>query len=155
MRAYISVFKMRLRMELQYRGAMIGGILCQMFFGLVLVAVYRALYDSKPQSLPIESVVTYVWLQQAFFRMMFGTDSDLLDKISSGDISYDMCRPINMYGFYYRGYEAYGKFDACSANVDVGCFSSKGMGNKSSCIAARFPVSHSSTASGTSLRVCP
>lgn len=101
MRAYISVFKMRLRMELQYRGAMIGGILCQMFFGLVLVAVYRALYDSKPQSLPIESVVTYVWLQQAFFRMMFGTDSDLLDKIRSGDISYDMCRPINMYGFYY------------------------------------------------------
>lgn len=101
MRAYFSVFKMRLRMELQYRGAMIGGILCQMFFGIVLVAVYRALYESKPQTIPFESVATYVWLQQAFFRMMLASDADLLDKIRSGDISYDMCRPVNMYGFYY------------------------------------------------------
>lgn len=101
MKSYISVFKMRLRMELQYRGAMIGGILCQMFFGLVLVALYRALYEGHPQSIPIENVATYVWLQQGFFRMMLASDSELLDKIRTGDISYDMCRPVNMYGFYY------------------------------------------------------
>ncbi len=99
--SYFTVFKMRLRMELQYRGAMIGGIACQMFFGLVLVALYRALYAGKPQSLPIESVATYVWLQQAFFRMMLASDNELVDKIKSGDISYDLCRPVNMYGFYY------------------------------------------------------
>ena len=99
--SYFTVFKMRLRMELQYRGAMIGGIACQMFFGLILVALYRALYDSKPQTLPIESVATYVWLQQAFFRMMLASDSELVDKIRSGDIAYDMCRPVDMYGFYY------------------------------------------------------
>ncbi|MBQ9590671.1 MAG: hypothetical protein IJR29_10860 [Butyrivibrio sp.] len=88
-------------MELQYRGAMIGGIVCQMFFGLILVALYRALYAGKPQSIPIESVATYVWLQQAFFRMMLASDSELVDKIKSGDIAYDMCRPVDMYGFYY------------------------------------------------------
>ncbi len=99
--SYYTVFKMRLRMELQYRGAMIGGILCQMFFGLILVALYRALYAGKPQSIPIENVATYVWLQQAFFRMMLATDSELVDKIRTGDISYDLCRPVNMYGFYY------------------------------------------------------
>ncbi len=92
---------MRLRMELQYRGAMIGGILCQMFFGIVLVALYRALYAGKPQALPIEAVTTYVWLQQAFFRMLVSTDPDLLDKIRSGNISYDLCRPVNIYWFYY------------------------------------------------------
>ena len=101
MKSYISVFKMRLRMELQYRGAMIVGILCQMFFGLVLVALYRALYEGHPQSIPIENVATYVWLQQGFFRMMLASDSELLDKIRTGDVSYDMCRPVNMYGFYY------------------------------------------------------
>lgn len=99
--SYFTVFKMRLRMELQYRGAMIGGIICQMFFGLILVALYRALYEGNPQSLPIENVATYVWLQQAFFRMMLASDSELVDKIRSGDIAYDMCRPVNMYGFYY------------------------------------------------------
>ena len=101
MRAYLSVFGMRLRMELQYRGAMVGGIICQMFFGLILVALYRALYAGRPQTIPIENVTTYVWLQQAFVRMMLASDSDLLDKIRSGDISYDLCRPVNMYGFYY------------------------------------------------------
>ncbi len=101
MRAYFSVFRMRLRMELQYRGAMIGGIACQMFFGIVLVALYRALYASKPQALPIESVTTYVWFQQSCFRMLISTDPDLMDKIRSGNISYDMCRPVNMYWFYY------------------------------------------------------
>ena len=72
MRGYISVFKMRLRMELQYRGAMIGGILCQMFFGIVLVALYNALYEGEPQSVPIENIATYVWLQQAFFQDAVG-----------------------------------------------------------------------------------
>ena len=62
MRAYFTVFKMRLRMELQYRGAMIGGIVCQVFFGLILVALYRALYAGKPQAIPIEHVATYVWM---------------------------------------------------------------------------------------------
>ena len=100
MRAYFSVFRMRLRMELQYRGAMIGGIACQMFFGIVLVALYRALYASKQQALPIESVTTYVWFQQSCFRMLISTDPDLMDKIRSGNISYDMCRPVNMYWFY-------------------------------------------------------
>lgn len=101
MRAYLSVFRMRLKMELQYRGAMIGGIVCQMFFGIVLVALYHALYESKAQTMPIEQVSTYVWLQQAFFRMMVATDPDLNDKIKNGSISYDLCRPVNMYTFYY------------------------------------------------------
>ena len=101
MRAYFSVFRMRLKMELQYRGAMIGGIVCQMFFGIVLVALYHALYESKAQAMPIEQVSTYVWLQQAFFRMMVATDPDLNDKIKNGSISYDLCRPVNMYTFYY------------------------------------------------------
>ena len=101
MKAYFSVFRMRWRMELQYRGAVIGGVLCQMFFGLILIALYRALYATKPQAMPIESVATYVWLQQAFFRMLLASDGDLLDKIRTGSIAYDLCRPLQLYGYYY------------------------------------------------------
>ncbi len=100
-KAYLSIFRMRLKQELQYRGAMIGGIVCQVVFGLILIALYRALYSSKPQALPLEHVVTYVWLQQAFFRMLVATDPDLLDKIRTGGIAYDLCRPVSLYGFYY------------------------------------------------------
>lgn len=101
MKAYIAIFRMRLKMETQYRGAVIGGVLCQMFFGLILVALYRALYAGRPQALPLSSVITYVWLQQAFFRMVLSSDGDLADKIRTGAIAYDLCRPLNLYGYYY------------------------------------------------------
>ena len=100
-KAYLSVFRMRWKMELQYRGAVIGGVLCQVFFGLVLVSLYHALYASRPQTLPLESVSTYVWLQQAFFRMLLSSDGELADKVRTGNIAYDLCRPMNLYGFYY------------------------------------------------------
>jgi len=101
MKAYFSVFRIRLRMETQYRGAVLGGIVCQVFFGLILIAVYRALYAGKPQSLPLSHVTTYVWLQQAFFRMLLSSDAELTDKIRTGGIAYDLCRPVYLYGFYY------------------------------------------------------
>ncbi len=101
MKAYLSAFRMRLRLELQYRGAVLGGIVCQVFFGLILIAVYRALYAGKPQAMPLSHVTSYVWLQQAFFRMLLASDPDLLDKIRTGSIAYDLCRPLNLYGFYY------------------------------------------------------
>ena len=101
MRSYLSAFRLRWKMELQYRGAMIGGIVCQVAFGLILIALYRALYASKPQMLPLNHVVTYVWLQQAFFRMLLASDPDLLDKIRTGSIAYDLCRPLSLFGFYY------------------------------------------------------
>ena len=101
MRAYLSAFRMRWKMELQYRGAVVGGVICQVFFGLILVSLYRALYAGKPQAMPIETVASYVWLQQAFFRMQLSSDGELLDKIRTGAIAYDLCRPLHLYGYYY------------------------------------------------------
>ena len=88
-------------METQYRGAVLGGLACQLFFGIILVAIYRALYAGKPQAMPLSHVTTYVWLQQAFFRMLLATDPELQDKIRTGAIAYDLCRPLGLYGYYY------------------------------------------------------
>ena len=87
MSAYLATFRMRWKMETQYRGAALGGVFCQIFFGLILIAVYRALYAGRPQTLPLESVVSYVWLQQAFFRMLLSSDSVLADKIRTGSLA--------------------------------------------------------------------
>ena len=101
MNAYYAIFRLRRRLETQYRGAALGGLICQVFFGLVLIALYRALYAGAPQDMPLEHVVTYVWINQAFFRMILSSDPELLDKIRTGGIAYDMCRPVSLYGFYY------------------------------------------------------
>ena len=101
MRAYLSVFRLRRRLEAQYRGAVVGGFICQVFFGLILIALYRALYAGKPQPIPLSRITSYVWLQQAFFRMLLASDADLMDKIRTGSIAYDLCRPVHLYSFYY------------------------------------------------------
>ena len=101
MRAYLSVFRLRRRLETQYRGAVVGGFICQVFFGLILIALYRALYAGKPQPIPLSRITSYVWLQQAFFRMLLASDADLMDKIRTGSIAYDLCRPVHLYSFYY------------------------------------------------------
>ena len=101
MRAYLSAFRMRRRLEFQYRAAVLGGVVCQVFFGLILIALYRALYAGKPQAMPLTQITSYVWLQQAFFRMLLASDPELMDKIRTGSIAYDLCRPLNLYGFYY------------------------------------------------------
>ena len=102
MKAYLSAFRMRWKMELQYRGAVLGGVICQVFFGVVLIAVYRALYFGSPQKgMRLSDITTYVWFQQAFFRMIFSSDPELMDKIRTGSIAYDLCRPLQLYGYYY------------------------------------------------------
>ena len=101
MKAYLSIFRMRRRMETQYRGAVLCGLICQLFFGIILVAIYRALYAGKPQAIPLSHITSYVWLQQAFFRLLVATDPELADKIRTGGIAYDLCRPLHLYGYYY------------------------------------------------------
>lgn len=100
-RAYFSIFRMRFKMETQYRAAALGGVACQMFFGLILIALYRALYAGRPQTVPLQSVVTYVWLQQAFFLLLTSTDGELTENIKTGAIAYDLCRPVHWYAYYY------------------------------------------------------
>lgn len=101
MKALLSVFRMRLKLETQYRGAALGGIVCQIFFGLILIALYTALYAARGQRVPLSGVVTYVWLQQALFRLLLSSDSELAQTINTGGMAYEMCRPVSLYGFYY------------------------------------------------------
>lgn len=98
---YLSVFLMRLRIETQYRGAALGGIVTQLFFALMLIALYVALYKGAPQTVALSQTVTYVWLQQCFFRMLLSTDTELMATVRTGGMAYEMCRPLSPYGFYF------------------------------------------------------
>ncbi len=101
MKKYLSTFILRLKLETTYRAAAIGGIVCQAFFGLILIELYIALYETKPQSMPLSSVVTYVWIQQACFRILFSSENDLFEQIRTGDFAYALVRPINQYFYWF------------------------------------------------------
>lgn len=98
LKPYFTAFRLRALMESQYRGAALGGIVTQLGFGLVLIFLYDALYRSGGDtSVPFAQIVTYVWLQQAFFRVLFTSDSDLSETILSGAVAYELCRPVDPY----------------------------------------------------------
>lgn len=101
LRPYLSVFRMRFHIETQYRGAALGGLATQLFFGFILIALYKTLYEASPQNVPLAQTVTYVWLQQACFRMLLSTDAELTQTVRTGGMAYEMCRPLSPYGFYY------------------------------------------------------
>jgi len=105
MRAYVSVFRLRLSMDIQYRSAALAGIATQFFWGFIIVMVYEAFYNQPladpPISLP--ELVTYVWLQQAFlaFIALWFRDPEMFQLITTGNIAYELCRPAGLYGLWY------------------------------------------------------
>ena len=85
MTSYLSYFKLKYITGLQYRIAALAGLSTQFFFGFVYVSIYVAFYESGGSNLPmkLEEVITYIWLEQAFFALiyMLHRDKEILDKI--------------------------------------------------------------------------
>ena len=98
-RPYLTVFRLRALMETQYRGAALGGLVTQVFFALVYIFLYTALYAGENPDM-LRDTITYVWLQQMFFRMMFSSDGELQNLILSGGVAYMLVRPVDQHRFW-------------------------------------------------------
>lgn len=105
MRAYFSLFKMRLLLGLQYRVAALAGIATQFFWGFMYIMIFEAFYSSTSVVQPISfsELIKVLWLQQSFlvFIMLWYRDTELIDLIISGNIAYELTRPTNLYNFWY------------------------------------------------------
>ncbi len=105
MKPYISLFKMRVLKGLQYKTAAIAGILTQFFWGIMYIMIFEAFYSSttNPQPISLVELAQVVWLQQSFlvFIMLWFRDNELITQITSGQIAYELCRPMNLYSFWY------------------------------------------------------
>ncbi|WP_423800384.1 ABC transporter permease [Neobacillus sp. SAB-20_R2A] len=105
MRVYLAVLKLRLLMGMQYRAAALAGVATQFFWGMITIMVFEAFYESALTAPPISltQIITYIWLQQAFlvFVTIWFRDAELFELITSGNIAYELCRPCELYGFWY------------------------------------------------------
>lgn len=105
MKMYLAYFKLKFKLGLQYRAAALAGISTQFFFGFVFVSVYIAFYESGSDNLPmkLEELVTYVWLGQAFFSMIYlwYKDKEIINLIKTGNIAYELARPQKIYFMWY------------------------------------------------------
>lgn len=101
MKMYLSYFKLKFKLGLQYRAAALAGISTQFFFGFVYISVYIAFYNSNSTNypMPLESLVTYIWLGQAFFALIYlwYKDKEIINLIKTGNIAYELVRPQKLY----------------------------------------------------------
>jgi len=103
-RAYWTVLSARFRLLLQYRAAALAGLGTQFFWGLIRMMVFAAFLENAGSRSPmsLEQVVAYIWLGQAFLLLIpFRGDAELEDMIRSGNVAYEMLRPVDLYGLWY------------------------------------------------------
>lgn len=103
--AYWSFFKIRFLTKIQYRAAAIAGVITQLAWGFMYIMIYNSFYKSNPSAVPmdISQLTSYIWLQQAFlvFFMMWMLDDEILEQITSGNVAYEMSRPLDIYNMWF------------------------------------------------------
>lgn len=105
MKAYLSFFKIRFINGLQYRAAAYAGIITQFAWGFMYIMLYQTFYNSNPTMSPMDfsQLSNYIWLQQAFLAlfMTWFLDNDIFDLIATGNVSYELCRPLDIYNLWF------------------------------------------------------
>ncbi|MDR7870120.1 MAG: ABC-2 family transporter protein [Tissierellaceae bacterium] len=104
MKAFISIIKIRFNLLLQYRIAAIAGGVTQFFFGMIMIMVLYGFYNSSDREMPIsyQSAITYIWMGQAMLGMLpWNGDSEIQTLIRTGNVSYELLRPMNLYNYWF------------------------------------------------------
>lgn len=105
MKKYISLFRIRFLMGIQYRAAALAGIATQFMWGFMLIMIYHAFYQTDAAAFPMtmQATVSYIWMQQAFLAMFMPwlTENEIMETIRNGDIAYELCRPISVYKMWF------------------------------------------------------
>lgn len=106
MKKYLSFFRLRFAMNLQYRVAALAGIVCQFAWGGMAILAFHAFYETDPASFPMDfqATASYIWLQQGLLAMLAlhgGIDAKVFESIRDGNIVYELCRPVSIYSMWF------------------------------------------------------
>lgn len=105
MRIIYSYLISKLKYQSQYRMSAFLGVITQLIWGLLLIRLYLAFYQSNPAAfpLPFSSLVAYLWLQQAFFNLvtLWNWDYTILDSTKNGKVAYELLRPASLYLIWF------------------------------------------------------
>lgn len=82
-----------------------AGVVTQFAWGFMYILAFAAFYRSNPDGFPLtfEQTVAYIWIQQAFLALFFiwAYDNSVFDAIESGQIAYELVRPMDLYGRWF------------------------------------------------------
>lgn len=105
MRAYLGIFRIHFISAIHYRLAAFAGILTQFVWGFMTILMFRAFYQSNPDSFPmgLDSVTDYIWLQQALLNLfaLWIFDNSIFQSITDGQVVYELARPLDLYRHWF------------------------------------------------------
>lgn len=105
MKTYAALFRMRFINGLQYRAAALAGLATQFAWGFMEILAFSAFYRANPAAFPMafSHLVSYIWIQQAFLALFapWGTGGNAVETIVSGNIAYDLARPMDIYNRWF------------------------------------------------------
>lgn len=97
---YVALFKVRFNAGLQYRGAAIAGIATQFAWGFLSILLFTAFNTTEMSQ---ENLSTFFWLRQATLALtaIWMMDTSLFQVIESGDVAYELTRPVDLYTLWF------------------------------------------------------
>ncbi|MGQ4515680.1 ABC-2 family transporter protein [Streptomyces sp. DW26H14] len=102
MRLYAVVWAGALRRYATYRVAAVAGVFTNTVFGFIIAYTYVALWHLRPHlgGYGLPQALTYVWVSQGLLAasgiMGGGFESELTERIRTGDIAVDLYRPADL-----------------------------------------------------------
>jgi ABC-2 type transport system permease protein len=103
MRLFWELSNRSFQRYLTYRAATLAGLVTNLFFGLLRVALFLALYGDQQEvaGLSVAGVITYTGLTQAMIAYLsLFSWYDLMDSVHSGEITADLLKPMNLFTFW-------------------------------------------------------
>ena len=105
-KACSALFKMRVTECLQYRAAALANASISVFWGLIQIVMFTVFYTyGNPDSaaLTLAQAISYAWLAQILLGFIgnIDIDGDLRQKIISGDVALELCRPLDLYSHWF------------------------------------------------------
>lgn len=104
MKAYLSILRIQLATLCQYRAAMIASFGTLIFWGFIKGMILKAFYaeSSAMQPITLAEGITFIWLGQTLLQLMpWVIDKEVETKVKTGNIIYELARPLDLYNFWY------------------------------------------------------
>ncbi len=90
--------------QLQYRVSTYASIIVQFCWAILNIIIYTTFYQNGYDgNMQLQQVISYLWLQQAFYSLFttWALDDDIINSITDGTVAYELCKPINIYDLWY------------------------------------------------------
>ena len=103
MRLYWELSKLAFQRQITYRAATLAGLVTNLFFGLLRVAVLMALYGSRSQveGISAADAITYTGISQGTiaFLSLFSW-YEVMNSVYTGAVASDLLKPMSYFSFW-------------------------------------------------------